>query len=179
MGIQEIQMERLMPVTEHDGYFITESGKVFCARPINGKGSRQCQLRPVKLLCSSGGYLQFGADRYKVSVHKAVATAFIGPCPEGLEVAHRDGNKSNNHVSNLEYASHTENEKMKHMHGTDPSGSRNGASKLTWAQVVDIKHRVRNGKRGTARRVALEYGISESTVSMLLSGKRWRAGGES
>ena len=45
-------------------------------------------------------------------VHRLVARAFIGVCPDGLQVNHLDGDPQNNSVSNLEYCTASEN--MKH-----------------------------------------------------------------
>lgn len=42
-------------------------------------------------------------------VHTLVADAFLGPCPEGCEVNHKDGNRANPAAANLEYISHSEN----------------------------------------------------------------------
>ena len=42
-------------------------------------------------------------------VHKLVAAAFIGPCPAGCEVRHRDGSRDNNTLSNLEYGTRRDN----------------------------------------------------------------------
>lgn len=36
-------------------------------------------------------------------VHRLVAAAFIGPCPEGHIVHHKDEDRTNAHVVNLEY----------------------------------------------------------------------------
>lgn len=44
-----------------------------------------------------------------VSVHKLVASKYLGICPEGREISHVDGNSWNNHWSNLEYITHSEN----------------------------------------------------------------------
>lgn len=43
------------------------------------------------------------------AIHRLVATKFIGECPPKLETSHKDGNKTNNHYSNLEYLTHSEN----------------------------------------------------------------------
>lgn len=44
-----------------------------------------------------------------IGVHRLVAAKYIGPCPEGMEINHKDGNKENNHWTNLEYVTHAEN----------------------------------------------------------------------
>lgn len=66
------------------------------------------------------GYMIVGLNiynKYKLKkVHRLVAEAFI-PNPENKsEVNHKDGNKSNNNVDNLEWTTHQEN--MKHAYNT-------------------------------------------------------------
>lgn len=46
-----------------------------------------------------------GASR----VHKLVMLAFVGPCPEGLEVCHGDDNGANARLANLRYDTHFDN----------------------------------------------------------------------
>jgi hypothetical protein len=68
-------------------------------------------LHPTK----SGGYYSYyyvclkDANMTWVSIHKLVASKYLGVCPEGKEISHKDGNKWNNHWSNLEYITHAEN----------------------------------------------------------------------
>src|SRR5699024_6464865 len=42
-------------------------------------------------------------------VHRLVLEAFVGPCPDGMEACHWDDDKTNNHVSNLRWATQSDN----------------------------------------------------------------------
>lgn len=42
-------------------------------------------------------------------VHRLVLKAFISPCPQGKECNHKDCNKLNNHVENLEWVTRSQN----------------------------------------------------------------------
>lgn len=42
-------------------------------------------------------------------VHRLVYETFVGDIPKGLEINHKDGNRSNNNVDNLEVLTHREN----------------------------------------------------------------------
>ena len=83
-----------------DTYFIFDCGEVYS----NYKGLHRLQPR-----IHSNGYVRtliFGKDIY---VHRLVATAFI-PNPDNLrEVNHKDCNKRNNDVSNLEWVTRQQN----------------------------------------------------------------------
>lgn len=56
--------------------------------------------------------LKRGRRSRRLYIHRLVADAFLGPCPEGYEVSHKDENARNNELSNLCYASHKENVNM-------------------------------------------------------------------
>jgi hypothetical protein len=45
--------------------------------------------------------------------------AFVGPCPEGMEVCHNNGDPTDNRMENLRYGTHSSNEQDKLIHGTD------------------------------------------------------------
>lgn len=75
--------------------------------------------RPMRLVnpcVNSNGYLStqlcVGGVPKNVRVHRLVAEAFLEPIDGKTEVNHKDGNKLNNSVENLEYVTRSEN--MKH-----------------------------------------------------------------
>src|SRR5687767_12601092 len=43
------------------------------------------------------------------SIHRLVAGAFIGPCPDGHEVNHKNGVRTDNRLENLEYVTRKQN----------------------------------------------------------------------
>lgn len=51
-------------------------------------------------------------------VHRLVMLAFVGPCPEGMEIDHTDNNPKNNQLVNLRYVTPKENNAKKVLFGT-------------------------------------------------------------
>jgi len=90
----------------YPNYIITNNGKVY-----NSK--RNKYLVPAK---GENGYMYIGmSDRKKrmsFSVHRLVALLFIDNPNNYLEVNHKDFDKANNHVDNLEWITRSDN--MKH-----------------------------------------------------------------
>ncbi len=86
---------------------VTDAGEVintFTGRAVPLQTTKRGYVQ-VRLSTGSGD----ARGRQVFSVHRLVALAFI-PNPDGLpEVNHKDGNKSNNHVDNLEWVSRREN----------------------------------------------------------------------
>lgn len=125
-----------------------------------------------------GGYLAvnlFEDGRGRTwTVHRIVAITFLGAPTDGkTDVAHADGDKRNNRVENLRWATRAENEADKVLHGRSNRGERNGQSKLTDEQARYIRERCKNGRRGTQARLAEQFGITSSAVSNIANGKRW------
>ena len=65
------------------------------------------------------GYMVVSLSRdsktYLKLVHRLVLEAFVCLCPKGLETNHKDGIKTNNHLSNLEWISRGDN--ISHAYG--------------------------------------------------------------
>ena len=70
----------------------------------------------------SDGYTFMTIEGRQIPLHKFVATAFI-PNPEGKpEINHKDGNKKNNCVDNLEWVTRSENQKHAVDNNLQPKG---------------------------------------------------------
>lgn len=81
-------------------YFVSNYGRV-----ISLKLTKPRIMKPF----NCNGYLYVSIDGHDRRIHRLVATAFI-PNPEGKKIVHhKDGNKQNNKVSNLEWATASEN----------------------------------------------------------------------
>jgi len=105
-------------------------------------------------------------------VHHLVLEAFVGPCPPGLEASHKDGDPSNNHVSNLVWESHLKNVRRKIDHGTVAKGINNGRAKLTWKKVSLIRYLARE-KNLSQSSIARRFRVNKSTIAAIVSNRTW------
>lgn len=96
------------------------------------KASVDCQTRYLKVVL-----YRDGRPRHRY-VHALVAEAFLGACPANEEVAHGDGNRTNNRVANLRYATRGENQADKVIHGTSNRGTKHPLVVLSEADVWEI-----------------------------------------
>ena len=98
------------------------------------------------------------------SVHRLVASAFLGPCPSGQEVRHLDGNPKNNIVTNLAYGTRTENI-------CDVMRIGKAWRALTIEDVRDIRQRISQGEKGVD--IARRYKVSQGCISAIKKGRTY------
>lgn len=101
------------PIPGHPDYAVNEAGEVLSIRRgsilmpwLNNMGYPTIRLYPA---------------RRNRLVHKLVALVFYGPCPEGQEVRHLDGDRTNPSAANLAYGTRRQNIEDMRAHGTHPS----------------------------------------------------------
>ena len=134
-------------------------------RGIHGRTGRRVYYR---LQEDRDGYLRCVVKRegrrYVVRVHREVARAFLGPCPEGLEVNHINGDKADARVGNLEYLTHAEN--LKHAY------RELGVKVIDHGTPVDVWHVLRAHEAGMSNAlIARMVGRSRTTVRKVLRGE--------
>lgn len=114
-----------------------------------------------------------GFRRY---VHRIVLAAFAGPCPEGMEGCHNDGDRDNNHISNLRWDTRKANVNDAERHGQRDHpvlpGERNGRAKMTTEQVYKAMEMLKAGISQSA--VGAAFGVSRQAIACIKSGRNWR-----
>jgi hypothetical protein len=139
-----------------------------CARRLKGRS-----LKPWK---SKNGYMMINLSRdgkdHHFLVHRVVLTTFAGPCPDGMEGCHDNGDAENNRLGNLRWDTPLSNHADRIKHGTSGKGEANSRAILAPAQVAAIKSFER--KRGDAVRIAQLFGVKEATISAIVRGENWK-----
>jgi hypothetical protein len=123
-------------------------------------------------------YVHLGAKGIKTGIHRLVALTFLGqpPTPQH-EVAHNDGDRNNNAVSNLRWATHAENVGDTFLHGTARVpvfvGQNHPRATLVDGEVLEIRRRY-TGRRGEQIRLAREFGVSRYVIHHIVRGETWQ-----
>lgn len=137
------------------------------------------RLCPVKHKNKENDYYRVMLTRKKYqaktyAVHRIVAEAFI-PNPNKLpQVNHKDGNKENNTVYNLEWVTAKEN--MKHAYANNLNsnkGEKNPKAKLTNSDVENIWKNFIDSKNLRDSDIAAHFGVSDTTINNIRIGRTW------
>jgi len=117
------------------------------------------------------GYILVGLSTPKakktIPVHRLVAKTFIPEVEGKPAVNHKDGDKANNAVSNLEWVNSSEN--MAHFYRV--LGGKTSNQKLTAEEVIEIRQRLAAGE--VVRTIAKDYIVGEQTIFKIKEGKSW------
>jgi hypothetical protein len=158
----------------YDGYEVSDFGNVR-SYYLKGNHKRKRAEFPRLLRLRGERYpsVQLPVDgTYRNrAVHRLVMLAFFGPCPEGFEVAHLNGDNTDNRLVNLAYVSHVENESHKVAHGTSSAGEGNSNAALQGWQVAEIKFLA--AKSIPQGRIADLFEISHKQVDDILRERSW------
>lgn len=107
-----------LPIPSFEGHYdVSDVGDV-----RSHKSGAPRELRPA--LNPRGyliAYLHLDGIVHRRTVHSLVASAFIGPRPDGYEIRHLDGDRCNNRATNLAYGTGSENTYDAIAHGRHPN----------------------------------------------------------
>ena len=163
------EVRRMLPVNiegfEH--YLIDKKGIVFNSRTNK-------YLKPR----IRNGYLSVELSNSKTvkrDIHRLLMLTFkYQEGCETLQVNHKDGNKLNNDLKNLEWVTHKDNLKHALQTGLRKSlkGEAQATSKLTAEQVKEILIELNTGI--TQQKIASKYNVSQNTISKIKRKILWR-----
>lgn len=121
------------------------------------------------------GYISVWDNGEQYLEHRRLAKLFI-PNPENKPcVNHKDGNRSNNDISNLEWVTYSENHKhayrvlgRKVNNDNSPKGEKHPFSKLKIEEVKNIR---KSNISGVS--LAKQYNVSTALISRIKNNKTW------
>lgn len=168
------------PIKGYEGiYEVSEYGQIKSLGRRNARGTliRERILKPwMDRLGYVYATLSDDTRKKRFPCHRLVAQAFIGDCPDNMEVNHKDGNKLNNHHSNLEYVTHHEN--MLHSWrelnriATVARGSKSAQAKLSEGDIEEIR-RLYHDEKLSQRTLGKMYRVSSVAIGQIIRRKSW------
>lgn len=161
-------------------YEISECGRV---RRLTRGGRRYPVGYELTAKPHKRGYLVYslraGTQEKTMLAHRLVALSWLGAPPSDRhEVAHNDGVRTNNHRSNLRWATAAENQADRKRHGTYVQGENAYSAKLSNADAEVIRQRYADGGLRyvggavTMAVLASEHGVSTAQVSRIVNGRQ-------
>lgn len=159
------------PVLGHEGrYEVSSDGSVkslLSRCPASGLLKPRLNHRGYLVVCLHAG----DGTKSNRAVHRLVLEGFHGPRPAGKQAAHGDGNRENNHIENLRWASAKENTKDRIRHGRIQYGEQNHQAKLNRTMVSTIK---RMKGAFTSYEVGILAGVHSSAIECIWRGETWK-----
>lgn len=178
-AVADCLVEQWRTIPGSDGYYSVSSlGRVRSEPILTSRTGRQ-RGRILVANRDNKGYPQFQmclpTRHTTMKVHRAVALAFLGPRPDGYQINHKNGIKTDNRVANLEYVTCHENIRHCWEHGlhdaTHCEGENNCRAKLTRDDVLVIRQLYPSL---SARRLAALYGVSVTNICFIVQRKTWK-----
>lgn len=151
--------EQWKPVVGFETYYeVSSLGRI--RRIKAGMGARVGRI--LRTYLDSDGYecvrLSSPASRSTVTVHRIVASAFIGVPDAGMEACHIDGSRANNVASNLKWGSHADNIRDTLRHGTHNQASKTHCAAGHEFNALNTRHyNGRRACRACARAATAKY----------------------
>ena len=158
-----------------DSHAISDRGRV--KRTIPGTKCPRGYIRQAKP--NNSGYIRISmrknGKRKTVAIHRAVLQAFVGPCPDGYVCNHKNGDKTDNRLENLEWVTQKQNvHHALHVTGAHfiPHGEEHGESKLTADEVREIRRLYDTGEYRYVD-LAEMYDVSFPLIGYIIRGETW------
>lgn len=153
---------RLKEVPGYEGYFASDTGYIY------SKKTGKMRIRKSNKV-SSGYHMISVSGRKSVCVHIMVAKTWLKNNKNLPIINHKDGNKENNSIANLEYVTRSDN--AKHAHRVlGNKGSKRSVCRVTFeGKLVDKYESIIDASRKT--------GVCSKSIRLVCNGKMRKTNG--
>lgn len=156
------------PVKDFENhYHINNFGSVKRIFPSNGATVNKI-LKPC---VNKYGYyilhLSKHGKQINRSVHRLVLESFIGLRPKDYECNHKDGNRLNNNLDNLEWVTQYDNL----LHRNTAKGEDSPKSKLKKEDILKIRHLYKNGF--SFGKISKFFNVHKTQISRICKRQSW------
>lgn len=162
--------EEWRPVVGYEWiYQVSNLGNVRSIDRIDSRKHKRVGV-VLKRMIDSHGYYEVNLcknGRVKpTQVHKLVMRAFVGERPDGCDINHKDGNKTNPSVDNLEYVTEGYNVQHAFDHGLNHGrkGQKHHYAKFTNEQAKEVREIYARGGI-SHKELGKIFGVSASSIS--------------
>jgi len=160
--------------TKYKNYYVTEDGRVI-SKNRKYKDRDYKEIKPnIKRSGYANAILSIEGKVKHVPIHRLVAETYI-PNPNNLPcVNHVDGDKLNNHITNLEWVDYKENIAHAIVTGLKQSiaGEANPKAKINRAVAEQIRTDYKTIK--SYRKLAKLYGIDYTSIADIIKFRTWK-----
>jgi hypothetical protein len=156
-------------------YFINQNGDVWSVarRRLMSPQTDRTHPYPWVLLTEENERKQPRTVYYLMRITwMPAAPGEVGTGGDRWCVNHKDGNKLNSHISNLEWTTNRDNTKHAWENGLQACGEAKKNAKFTSKQVTAIRLRVKYGE--SAYSIAKELGVAHGTIKKICRFECWR-----
>lgn len=177
------KIEKWIPICGYEtSYLVSDFGRIKSLprkRNCGNDGFHTTNIKILKTGVDGTGYpkvtLCYKRIIKKIHVHRLVAQSFL-PNPNNYPcVNHKDGNKTNNKVENLEWCSYSYNNFHAYKNNLKNPylrfGESNPRHKLNKSDIIEIKKMLRTNL--SRKSIAEKFGVSKGCIESVKYGQSW------
>jgi hypothetical protein len=162
----------LLEVFEKKKYWCDREGNIFSKA---SRGPTAGQVHKKLLRVDKDGYLLLNiasAGTWETfKAHQVVWVYFNGASDSGLVLNHKDGNKANNRIDNLELSTSKENTRHAYQYVFVQGHLKRGKAKIDYASAEEMRRLCETGV--TTKELAARFGVKYNAARSVVLGQSW------
>ena len=156
----------MLTETKYEGYFVDELGNVY--------SNKYGDIRKLKPNTTRGGYykvvLREKGKAITIDVHRLITETLIDN-PNNLRVVnHIDGNKLNNHISNLEWCNQSDNHRHSYELGLAPVGDNHKSTRISDDELITMIYEALHTTKSMAQ-ISREHSCRDDYLGRVIQGR--------